>query len=177
MSYKLLVKLCLIPFLKLLGDKSAESVFVPYFLLIVLEVYYRIVGLILYRDLDYRRYRTVDQRACVKPIVELLVICREIVIRCLLYRIVAEYGLYRFTVGVVVSLVQLIVLLACEILEYVTAFICACIEALKELLGDNLKAVYDKSSGTAPFKAGLELIDGYVYKREGFSCYFLCLQL
>lgn len=42
-------------------------------------------------------------------------------------------------------------------------------EALKELLGDNLKAVYDKSSGTAPFKAGLELIDGYVYKREDFN--------
>lgn len=42
-------------------------------------------------------------------------------------------------------------------------------EALKQLFGDNLKAVYDKSSGTAPFKAGLELIDGYLYKKEGFS--------
>lgn len=42
-------------------------------------------------------------------------------------------------------------------------------EALKQLLGDSLKAVYDKSSGTAPFKAGLELIDGYLYKRAGFS--------
>lgn len=41
-------------------------------------------------------------------------------------------------------------------------------EALKATIGENLKAVYDKSSGTAPFKAGLELIDGYVYKREGF---------
>lgn len=42
-------------------------------------------------------------------------------------------------------------------------------EALKTIFGDNLKAVYDKSSGTAPFKAGLELIDGYLYKREGFN--------
>lgn len=42
-------------------------------------------------------------------------------------------------------------------------------EALKELIGEDLKAVYDKSSGTAPFKAGLELIDGYVYKKEGFE--------
>lgn len=42
-------------------------------------------------------------------------------------------------------------------------------EALKKVYGDSLKAVYDKSSGTAPFKAGLELIDGYIYKAEGFS--------
>lgn len=42
-------------------------------------------------------------------------------------------------------------------------------QALVDLLGDRLKAVYDKSSGTAPFKAGLELIDGYVYRREDFS--------
>lgn len=42
-------------------------------------------------------------------------------------------------------------------------------EALKEVFGDRLKAVYDKSSGTAPFKAGLELIDGYIYKKEGFD--------
>lgn len=41
--------------------------------------------------------------------------------------------------------------------------------ALQEVFGDKLKAVYDKSSGTAPFKAGLELVDGYLYKREGFS--------
>lgn len=40
--------------------------------------------------------------------------------------------------------------------------------ALQEVFGDQLKAVYDKSSGTAPFKAGLELIDGYLYRREGF---------
>ncbi len=42
-------------------------------------------------------------------------------------------------------------------------------EALKTVYGDSLKAVYDKSSGTAPFKAGLELVDGYIYKAEGFS--------
>jgi len=37
-------------------------------------------------------------------------------------------------------------------------------EALKEIYGDRLKAVYDKSSGTAPFKAGLELVDGYLWR-------------
>ncbi|MDO5442503.1 MAG: class I SAM-dependent rRNA methyltransferase [Bacteroidia bacterium] len=42
-------------------------------------------------------------------------------------------------------------------------------EALKKVYGDTLKAVYDKSSGTAPFKAGLNLIDGYIYRSEGFS--------
>lgn len=42
-------------------------------------------------------------------------------------------------------------------------------EALKAVYGDSLKAVYDKSSGTAPFKAGLELVDGYIYRAEGFS--------
>ena len=42
-------------------------------------------------------------------------------------------------------------------------------EALKELYGDALKAVYDKSSGTAPFKAGLELVDGYLYRAPGFE--------
>ena len=42
-------------------------------------------------------------------------------------------------------------------------------EALQRLYGPRLKAVYDKSSGTAPFKAGLELIDGYLYKAEGFE--------
>ena len=42
-------------------------------------------------------------------------------------------------------------------------------EALQMLYGERLKAVYDKSSGTAPFKAGLELIDGYLYKADGFE--------
>lgn len=41
--------------------------------------------------------------------------------------------------------------------------------ALQKIYGDSLKAVYDKSSGTAPFKAGLDLVDGYIYRREGFS--------
>ena len=41
--------------------------------------------------------------------------------------------------------------------------------ALQELYGSRLKAVYDKSSGTAPFKAGLELIDGYLYKADGLQ--------
>ncbi len=44
--------------------------------------------------------------------------------------------------------------------------ICA---ALQEVYGSALKAVYDKSSGTAPFKAGLELVDGYLYKASGFE--------
>lgn len=42
-------------------------------------------------------------------------------------------------------------------------------EALQAVYGPALKAVYDKSSGTAPFKAGLELVDGYIYKAEGFT--------
>ena len=42
-------------------------------------------------------------------------------------------------------------------------------EALKQLLGDSLLAVYDKSSGTVPFKAGLDPVDGYLYRKDGFS--------
>lgn len=42
-------------------------------------------------------------------------------------------------------------------------------DALQKVYEDVLKAVYDKSSGTAPFKAGLDLIDGYLYKREDFT--------
>ncbi|MBQ9195034.1 MAG: class I SAM-dependent rRNA methyltransferase [Bacteroidales bacterium] len=42
-------------------------------------------------------------------------------------------------------------------------------QALRELYRERLKAVYDKSSGTAPFKAGLELVDGYLYKAPGFE--------
>ena len=41
-------------------------------------------------------------------------------------------------------------------------------DALQKVYGEQLKAVYDKSSGTAPFKAGLELIDGYMYRRPDF---------
>lgn len=40
--------------------------------------------------------------------------------------------------------------------------------ALVKLYGDRLKAVYDKSSGTAPFKAGLDLVDGYLYRKDGY---------
>ena len=42
-------------------------------------------------------------------------------------------------------------------------------EALKTVFGERLKAVYDKSSGTAPFKAGLELVDGYLWRAPGFE--------
>ena len=42
-------------------------------------------------------------------------------------------------------------------------------DALQKVYGDSLKAVYDKSSGTAPFKAGLELIDGYLYRKPDFN--------
>jgi 23S rRNA (cytosine1962-C5)-methyltransferase len=42
-------------------------------------------------------------------------------------------------------------------------------EALQSVYGDTLKAVYDKSSGTAPFKAGLDLVDGYLYRKYGFN--------
>ncbi len=41
-------------------------------------------------------------------------------------------------------------------------------DALQKVYGDSLKAVYDKSSGTAPFKAGLDLVDGYLYRKDGF---------
>ena len=41
-------------------------------------------------------------------------------------------------------------------------------DALQKVYGSSLKAVYDKSSGTAPFKAGLNLVDGYLYRREDF---------
>ena len=41
--------------------------------------------------------------------------------------------------------------------------------ALQKVYGDALKAVYDKSSGTAPFKAGLDLVDGYIYKSDTFQ--------
>ena len=42
-------------------------------------------------------------------------------------------------------------------------------EALRTVFCDRLKAVYDKSSGTAPFKAGLDLVDGYLWRAEGFA--------
>ncbi|MBO4263410.1 MAG: class I SAM-dependent rRNA methyltransferase [Bacteroidales bacterium] len=42
-------------------------------------------------------------------------------------------------------------------------------EALKTVFGDALQAVYDKSSGTAPFNAGLQLLDGYLYRAPDFA--------
>ena len=39
-------------------------------------------------------------------------------------------------------------------------------DALKKVYGPALKAVYDKSSATAPYKAGLPLADGYLYRRD-----------
>lgn len=41
--------------------------------------------------------------------------------------------------------------------------------ALREVYGGSLKAVYDKSAATAPFKAGLELIDGYLFKSDDYA--------
>ena len=42
-------------------------------------------------------------------------------------------------------------------------------DALQKVYGPALKAVYDKSSGTAPYKAGLDLIDDYMYRRDDFN--------
>ncbi len=38
--------------------------------------------------------------------------------------------------------------------------------ALKVVYGNKLRAVYDKSSSTAPFKAGLQLSDSYIFGQE-----------
>lgn len=40
-------------------------------------------------------------------------------------------------------------------------------DALRKVYGPALSAIYDKSEGTAPFKAGLDLKDGYIYREEG----------
>lgn len=40
-------------------------------------------------------------------------------------------------------------------------------EALRSVYGESLTAIYDKSSGTAPFKAGLNLKDGFIWVAEG----------
>ena len=42
-------------------------------------------------------------------------------------------------------------------------------DALLAVYGDGLKAVYDKSSATVPFKAGLDPVDGYLYRKDGFD--------
>ena len=41
--------------------------------------------------------------------------------------------------------------------------------ALREVYGPSLKAFYDKSQGTAPFKAGLPLQDGYIWQGAELS--------
>ena len=38
-------------------------------------------------------------------------------------------------------------------------------EALREAYGERLTAIYDKSSQTVPFKAGLNAVDGYLWGR------------
>jgi 23S rRNA (cytosine1962-C5)-methyltransferase len=40
------------------------------------------------------------------------------------------------------------------------------VNSLKEIIGSRLKSIYDKSSGTLPFKAGLELKDEYLHGQE-----------
>lgn len=40
-------------------------------------------------------------------------------------------------------------------------------EALKRVYGNKLSAIYDKSAATAPFKAGLDLNDGFLWVAEG----------
>lgn len=42
-------------------------------------------------------------------------------------------------------------------------------EALKKVCGPGLKAVYDKSSGTAPVREGLEAADGYLWKSDDYD--------
>ena len=42
-------------------------------------------------------------------------------------------------------------------------------QALCKIYGPSLKAVYDKSAATAPFKAGLDLQDGYLWTQQGFQ--------
>jgi 23S rRNA (cytosine1962-C5)-methyltransferase len=43
------------------------------------------------------------------------------------------------------------------------------VSALRMVLGNLLLAVYDKSSSTAPFKAGIDLTEGYLYMKDGFA--------
>ena len=45
----------------------------------------------------------------------------------------------------------------------------AIIEAIKEIYGDNLKAIYDKSESTIPFKSEVEAKNGYIYGSSGES--------
>lgn len=45
----------------------------------------------------------------------------------------------------------------------------AIIEAIKEIYGANLKAIYDKSESTIPFKSEVEAKNGYIYGSSGES--------
>lgn len=40
------------------------------------------------------------------------------------------------------------------------------VEALRKVLGDNLHAIYNKSEGTLPFKAGLEPTNGFIWGKS-----------
>lgn len=40
------------------------------------------------------------------------------------------------------------------------------VKALQEIMGDSLKAVYDKSEGTMPKQASIKATNGYLYKKE-----------
>ncbi len=42
-------------------------------------------------------------------------------------------------------------------------------EALKKIYGNRLSAIYDKSAATAPFKAGLDLNDGFLWVADGME--------
>lgn len=42
-------------------------------------------------------------------------------------------------------------------------------QALRDVYKESLMAVYDKSSSTAPFKAGLDLKEGYLYRNPDFN--------
>ena len=42
-------------------------------------------------------------------------------------------------------------------------------QALQKVYGDKLCAIYDKSAATAPFKAGLDLNDGFLWVAEGMQ--------
>ena len=42
-------------------------------------------------------------------------------------------------------------------------------QALRKIYGDKLSAIYDKSAATAPFKAGLDLNDGFLWVADGVA--------
>lgn len=40
------------------------------------------------------------------------------------------------------------------------------VQVLRDVLGDSLKAIYEKSEGTLPFKAGVEPVNGFIWGRN-----------